>query len=196
MNRLNLIFCFLGVVVGSVYGYCLGRMEQADVLKVTASIQSELMTIAEKFSASRLLEGRNIKIGDNAPSENFRAQPRPPISEIEKIVYQSSALLKNDLIEEMNRVFGQNQAGQKVRLAEQEPKQSLFEETASKENSDYAQRVLSSAIESGVWDKNHAQAYNETFLEMTPQAQFEAVRRLSVAINNEDVLVAEDSLPF
>ena len=69
---------------------------------------------------------------------------------------------------------------------------SYQEDDIMRTSTEQADAVLGAAIDQGVWDQSAMQAYSEALNNLSGDAQAEAHRKLSVAINNGDIELTED----
>ena len=106
----------------------------------------------------------------------------PQLQELAAVI---AASVNEDLYEEGVEPESRSQSSEEPNLTDEEIQQA-------DEANLVAEETLADAKESGVWSKEDAERFDLALSKMPSELAFEADRQLSVAINNQEVVPAND----
>jgi hypothetical protein len=192
MLKAELLAFAAGIVIGVSLQYLTLNSMKEDLESITSSLDSKLNDISGQLSDFRRFDQHMMPdLDSDASNQSARVEGcLDDLKQSMQLTVETS--VRTILQEQLDYIFSQMpQVEQATAQADNTADSQLERENIAK-----AEQIISMAISDGYWTQQYVDAYNDALYQMSSEAQAEALRQLFVAINGDEIEVAEEVVLF
>jgi hypothetical protein len=192
MLKAELLAFVVGIAIGGSLQYLTLNSMKEDVRAITSSLDSKLNDISGQLSEFRRFDQHMLPdLNGDASDQTARVERcLDDLKQSMQLTVETS--VRTILQEQLDYIFSQMpQVEQATAQADNTVDPQLERENIAK-----AEQIISMAISDGYWTQQYVDAYNDALYHMSSEAQAEALRQLFVAINGDEIEVAEEVVLF
>jgi hypothetical protein len=186
--KANLFVFTLGIIVGGSFQYLNVALMKDSIETISTSIESKLSSISLQLSESRHFNQHMMPVSnDSASQQTASTKGCPPDLKL-SIQTAMEANIRPIMQEELEYFISQLSYSHSAAAQ----LNTTIDQQVEEEHIVEAEQLLSMAMGVGVWTQQNNNDYSEVLSNVSGEAQAEAYRQLSVAINDGDLVIDED----